>query len=63
MNNAIKNTQKKFVSYSVVSAAELPFHCPPKGSKKWNMHPKIYIQFDQKGKGTCPYCGAYYERV
>ena len=61
MNNSVDDTQHKFVSHSMVSEGELPFHCPPKDTQKWNMHPKVYIQFDKKGRGVCPYCGSRYE--
>ena len=46
---------------SIVEAKDLPFHCPPKGTTKWNMHPKVYIKFNKNNKGFCPYCGASYE--
>ncbi|ALE53068.1 hypothetical protein SP60_07610 [Candidatus Thioglobus autotrophicus] len=61
MNSPVDGFQQKHVSYSTVEAKNLPFHCPPKDAQKWNMHPKVFIQFDEKGKGMCPYCGASYE--
>ncbi len=57
----VDSYQQKHVSFSVVSKADLPFHCPPKESSKWNMHPKVYLSFDKSKKAACPYCGACYE--
>ena len=50
----------KHTSFSLVSKNELPFHCPPKESPKWNMHPKVFLSFDEEGKANCPYCGSIY---
>jgi len=40
---------------------DLPAHCPPSDSSKWNMHPKVFLPFDENGKANCPYCGALYK--
>ena len=45
----------------IVSKKDLPAHCPPKDSSKWNMHPKVFLSFDDHGKVSCPYCGAKYK--
>ena len=47
--------------YSLVSKNELPFHCPPEEAQKWNMHPKVFLSFDEEGGANCPYCGAIYK--
>jgi uncharacterized Zn-finger protein len=44
----------------IVLRKDLPSHCPPKDSSKWNMHPKVFLSFDAEGKAGCPYCGAKY---
>jgi uncharacterized Zn-finger protein len=44
-----------------VSKNELPFHCPLKEEQKWNMHPKVFLSFDEDGSANCPYCGAIYK--
>ncbi len=49
-----------FKSYGIVTKDDLPFHCPPKDSSKWNMHPKVFLSFDEDGKANCPYCGTIY---
>ena len=51
----------KNISHTMVSKNELPFHCPPKEAQKWNMHPKIFLPFDEEGRAKCPYCGAIYK--
>lgn len=58
--NSVDSFQQKHVSFSIVKQNNLPFHCPPKDAKKWNMHPKIFLKFDQGGKPSCPYCGTHY---
>jgi uncharacterized Zn-finger protein len=55
------DSQTKHKSFSLVSKEDLPFHCPPKESQKWNMHPKVFLSFDEQGKTSCPYCGDSYE--
>jgi len=45
----------------IISKKDLPFHCPPKESSSWNMHPKVFLPFDEKGKANCPYCGTLYK--
>tara|TARA_B100000953_G_scaffold26150_1_gene21205 strand:- start:281 stop:463 length:183 start_codon:yes stop_codon:yes gene_type:complete len=49
-----------FRSFGIVTKDDLPFHCPPKDSSKWNMHPKVYLSFDEVGRTNCPYCGTNY---
>ena len=51
----------KHTSFNLVSKNELPFHCPPKEAQKWNMHPKVFLPFDEEGRANCPYCGAIYK--
>ena len=46
---------------TLVSKNQIPFHCPPKGEKTWNMHPKVFLSFSEEGKSKCPYCGANYQ--
>ena len=45
----------------IVLRKNLPAHCPPKDSLKWNMHPKVFLSFDVDGRVSCPYCGAKYK--
>jgi len=43
-----------------VTAADLPLHCPMDGMSLWNSHPRVFLQIEEKGEATCPYCGAKY---
>ena len=43
-----------------VTQDDMPVHCPMPGSSLWNSHPQVFIAFDAKGMGQCPYCGAEY---
>jgi len=44
----------------VVKSNELPLSCPTADSKTWNLHPKVYLEFNELGKASCQYCGAQY---
>jgi len=56
--NIATSTQLEVV---LISKKDLPIHCPPKDASKWNMHPKVFLSFDEDGKATCPYCGSLYK--
>ena len=56
----LKKSNHPNSSYILVSKNEIPFHCPPKEVKTWNMHPKVFLSFSDDGKSKCPYCGANY---
>ena len=45
----LTNLNSPQLSFTIVSKEELPFHCPPKESSKWNMHPKVFLPFDEFG--------------
>jgi len=52
-----------------VRADQLPVCCPGPytsnalqgGMPLWAMHPRVYIDLGQDGRGKCPYCGTVYE--
>jgi uncharacterized Zn-finger protein len=46
-----------------VTRADLPLHCPMKGSYLWNSHPKVYLPIEATGEAKCPYCSASYVLV
>jgi uncharacterized Zn-finger protein len=56
--NTKSSTQSDVV---LIPKKDLPVHCPPRDSSKWNMHPKVFLPFDENGKANCPYCGALYK--
>ncbi|HKQ24586.1 MAG TPA: zinc-finger domain-containing protein [Burkholderiales bacterium] len=44
----------------VVTAAELPLHCPLPSQKLWNSHPRVFLAIEKTGEALCPYCGTRY---
>jgi uncharacterized Zn-finger protein len=56
-----QNTQQSSESVILVKSEALPMACPPNDAEVWNMHPKVYLKFDQNGESSCPYCGAKYQ--
>ena len=44
----------------VVSTNDLPLSCPTNEDKTWNLHPKVYLKFNDAGKASCQYCGAQF---
>jgi uncharacterized Zn-finger protein len=44
-----------------VSTEELPLHCPTPAQESWNLHPKVFLLFDDKNQSKCPYCGTQYQ--
>lgn len=58
-----KDFQQKNVSFRAVEKKDLPMHCPPADEPKWSMHPKVFLQFNDKGEATCPYCSYKYQLV
>lgn len=43
-----------------VSKADLPLHCPMKGTTLWNSHPRVFISIKPGQSASCPYCGTEY---
>jgi uncharacterized Zn-finger protein len=52
-------TELKFSSI-VVTANDLPLHCPMPSMKLWNNHPRVFIDVTTTGEAKCPYCGTVY---
>ena len=44
----------------VVTAAELPLHCPLPSQKLWDSHPRVFLPIEKTGEALCPYCGTRY---
>ncbi len=44
-----------------ITAADLPFHCPPPKDALWNAHPRVFLDVARTGRMACPYCGTAYE--
>ncbi len=47
----------------VVTARDLPLHCPLPGTSLWNSHPRVYIPIEPGQERRCPYCGALFVLV
>lgn len=43
-----------------ITYADLPLSCPPKDTRIWDGHPRVYLPIEDVGKFTCPYCDAVY---
>lgn len=43
-----------------VTAQDLPVCCPLPQHSRWNMHPRVFLHFDENNEAVCPYCGAKY---
>ena len=44
----------------IVSAKDLPLHCPPPGAPLWARHPRVFLDPLKTGEAACPYCGTRY---
>jgi uncharacterized Zn-finger protein len=73
---AVTHTEKPIVTYPTgsktltqpnsetryeVRKRDLPLHCPMKGTRLWDSHPRVFIPLtDENREERCPYCGALY---
>jgi len=44
----------------VVTAQDLPLHCPGDKAPLWSMHPRVFLDVTKTGSVKCPYCGTVY---
>ena len=44
----------------IVSAKDLPLHCPPPGAPLWARHPRVFLDVLKTGEAVCHYCSAHY---
>jgi uncharacterized Zn-finger protein len=44
----------------VVTAKDLPLHCPLATEKLWDAHPRVFLPIEETGQARCPYCGTLY---
>jgi uncharacterized Zn-finger protein len=60
--NTASNTRGELTSREiVVTAADLPLHCPMPSMKLWDAHPRVFIDVTVTGEAKCPYCGTVYK--
>jgi uncharacterized Zn-finger protein len=43
-----------------VSPAQLPVHCPTDDMPLWNAHPRVFLEIEEQGQVSCPYCGTLF---
>jgi len=43
-----------------ITRADLPLSCPLPSASQWNAHPRVFLNLDEEGKATCPYCSSTY---
>ena len=47
----------------IVTAADLPLHCPMPSMKLWNTHPRVFLDVAVTGEAKCAYCGTVYKLI
>ena len=46
-----------------VTKQELPLCCPRENERVWDGHPRVYLDIEEKGHVSCPYCETDYQLV
>jgi len=62
MSDAKQNAEKAACTelrYDI-TYTDLPLSCPPRDTRVWDAHPRVYLPIEELGKVVCPYCGAQY---
>jgi uncharacterized Zn-finger protein len=45
----------------IVTAEDLPLHCPGAKAPLWSMHPRVFLDIVDTGSVKCPYCSTEYK--
>jgi len=45
----------------MVTAEDLPLHCPGSKAPLWSMHPRVFLDIVDTGSVKCPYCSTEYK--
>jgi uncharacterized Zn-finger protein len=45
----------------IVTAEDLPLHCPGSKAPLWSMHPRVFLDIVDTGSVKCPYCNTEYK--
>ena len=45
----------------IVTAQDLPLHCPGPNAPRWSLHPRVFLDVSKTGEASCPYCGTHYK--
>ena len=51
---------RKAMPEVVVTAPDLPVHCPNPAMPLWSSHPRVFLDVAATGAVSCPYCGTRY---
>ena len=43
-----------------VEAKDLPIFCPNPRMPLWSSHPRVFLDIEETGRASCPYCGTRY---
>ena len=43
-----------------ITEQDLPLSCPMPGMSEWDMHPRVFLSFEEKSEAVCPYCSKQY---
>ena len=43
-----------------VEAKDLPVFCPNPRMPLWSSHPRVFLDIEETGTASCPYCGTRY---
>jgi len=43
-----------------VEAKDLPVFCPNPRMPLWSSHPRVFLDIEETGRASCPYCGTRY---
>lgn len=60
MHNKESNQQACTELRYDITSADLPLSCPPRDTRVWDAHPRVYLPLEESGEVICPYCGAKY---
>jgi len=44
----------------LINQKKLPAFCPNPAMEFWSAHPKVFLDFNENGMASCPYCGTQY---
>lgn len=59
MSQAPKTSQNQ--TPVIVTAEDLPLHCPGAKAPLWSMHPRVFLDIVDTGSVKCPYCSTEYK--
>jgi uncharacterized Zn-finger protein len=46
-----------------IDPKDLPAFCPNPQMPLWSSHPRVFLDIEETGAASCPYCGTQYRLV